>query len=562
MRDRRSLHPAAVTAAGFFAVVVYAVFVLPRMGVPHGEDEIYNLLSAYSFFLHGRFDVLFSQPLYEVVLKPFMQSLGSEGYGPRMLGAVSAGALFAIMTAWAWCVRGVSRAAVVLAAVGVAVSPLMHAGTMVTDRDCTIMIPIGLATMLCSYAAFRVRTFGVYATACALWTLFFWTKMSTPLLWAAVWTVFACASGRSVKDRAIDAMLPFVGAAAFVVSWSLFAPGWGVSFSQIFFFAAGGAASKGLLPLTQPAYLAANVFSLWWWLTPYVLYASAVAVWSAFRGAHDDPLAFLAAGCVAAVFAYCPTVAMDSGFPKYYLPAIPLMVYLAGKQIVRGGIMRRSLCWWLLGCAVFFAVACDDTMYRYRVDLRGAFVAGDGLRTACVSLLASAAKWCLPMAVIAVWGMRARKTAAWCTAMIAATGLVCMFVSAGKQVCAPYATTYSYGETGYAAMYACVAPWVKDGYALFAPKNIVYHVNRQGPFVGAAAMSDASYVLERIAEGKTVFVVSAASNGIATQRLFATKRMTDAFAAAGYMKRSSGSFDVWVPFGDAASPKRDDKEAA
>jgi hypothetical protein len=550
MREAK-IRPAAWLAVSVSVCCgVYLFFIAPRLALPHAEDEIYNLLTAISLFEKGRFDLLFSQPLYEICLQPFFRMCGTEGTGPRMLGVFSALVMFSAMGVWARVlqVKGrLNESFAVIAASGLlAVSHLLHAATMVTDRDCTVMIPLGLCALILSYAAMRVSQAWLYAVAALAWALFFWTKMSTPVIWACVWIGYAALTAPGIGKKTAAAFLPVAGGIVFALSWALVAPSLGVDFSSVFRSGLHGAAGKGFLPLHEPAYLAANLFSLFFWCTPYWLIVFVAGVWACVRRRFDDGLFDLAVLLSLSVFLYCGAVAMDSGFPKYYLPALPWLAYIAGRLFVVSGVRSVAAFSWAALSFLYFSLACSDMFYLYRVTLREALVGDAGVRSVCVMLLLECVKLFVPLLALGAWAAFARQDRRWFVGMVAVLAFSCTASYALRLRQAPYTTAYSYGERGHGAMYAYITPYLEKGMALFATKNIIYHVNKHGPFVGAQAMTDEEYVLGRIAKRDTVFVLSLPSNGTETLRMFRSGPVKTALSA-GYAMRTFGSFEVWVP---------------
>jgi hypothetical protein len=538
-----------------YAVVLllFMLLALPKVNQPVTDDEIYEIDNAERI-LSGEPIRLFVPPLYDYALALSIKLLGREPWVMRLLGVGSALASICILMA---LVRVIHRSAPpeipILAGALFALNPAFIQGSLLVHIDNTLMVPLTLLWTWFLLGYLRTNSTGYLAWAGVALTFALFAKFSTPLLLIFAGFLFVLLN-HPQKALPYTVMAVF-SVMAFLLGWLLFSGLTGLSFLEPFTHAVQRGALYSEVLTKQLVTFILNLVTLVVWFTPFFLLSVAVALPAAVKGvvSRVDPTAlfFISA---AAIFSYVTFSVVTHGFPKYFLPALPLLVtvvicqFRGNSQWHQWPLHKLLLCF--AGATTIFFLFLEDPVLLLRYDLRETEVFGTGGKD-----LFLRAVWqvfvCL--VTLGLWFLRFLRSPFWKTVTLPSFSIHLLMISLAfsaavsfKQSIAPYQTNYSYGERGTLQLHAYLTKHLRATDQILATKDILYRLGRSSEFVPKGVWSNPTDLFQRLVKPETRFlVISIPSNSVKTHTMIKDDPDLRTTIATKFIKRHIGTYTVY-----------------
>ena len=536
--------------------VVLSLFILlvsPNLNQPVTDDEIYEIDNAERI-LSGEPIRVFVPPLYDYALAFSLKFLGREPWVTRLIGVSSAlAALCILMTIIRRSYPETQPQISFLAGALLASNPAFIQGALLVHIDNTLLVPLTLLWVwfLSEYARTNFVRHLVWAGT--ILTLALFAKFTTPLLLILAGFLFMLLNhaGKLLPYSLMSA----VSLLAFLVGWWIFSKATDLSFMEPFSHAVQRGALYSDLLTKQTMTWILNVLTIVVWFTPLLLLSVAVALPAAFRGvmSQRDPAALLLISAVA-ICSYVAFSTVNHGFPKYFLPALPLLVgvtvYHLGKGIELHQTPMRSLLRPFAFATVFFFILLDDPILLLRYDLRETQVLGTGKRELFLTALRQILVCMVPLGL---WFLRFSRwrflRRIFLPAFLAHLLVISFAFSAAlslKQATAPYQTNYSYGERGTVQLHTYLQQHLRPPDQILATKDILYRLGRSSEYVPRDVWSSPSNLLQRLSMPETRFLItSIPSISVNTLKLLKDDPDLRATISTRFTKHEIGTYAIY-----------------
>ena len=506
------------------ALLVFLILAVPRLQQPVTDDEIYEVRNAERLLV-GEQIHLYLPPLYDLVLAGAIYVAGNGDAALRGPGIVCA--LVSMVLTWVLARQlGLTQRQRSLSLLLLATAPAFVQGSLLVHIDNTLLVPTCLAfivTLLAWQAnQDQSRHWGFLCAACLALALL--TKISTPLL-----MVVGIGLAFLWKDRARVlgfSAITLGGVAGFVVMWWLMAGWLQLDPLDPFRFVAERADRQRADWLVWVATCGRNGWTLAAWFGPWVLLGGLASL------RHLNRLNMAQMIVVAAalgVFVYFPLTAINHGFPKYYLPALPLILLVLVRtydwQLSRTDLIL------IAGVTLFLLLVGHEPVYFLRFEVRRLLVAGT---SPIVRILQHALLWVTPaVALILLRGWDGGQR----LVPNLGRGLLVLCLASGlslsvQQTAADYQTNYSYGEQETSRLVGHLRSQAAEHDGIIATQDILYRLGRHHQALADTLWRSPAAIAARIEAVRTRFVVvSLPSQSTALVGALAQSPLSDALAA-------------------------------
>ena len=438
-----------------------------------------------------------------------------------------------------------------------AVTPGFIQGALILAIDNTILVPPVLL-MCWSFIKYlqqqKVQWFILTALAMML---ALWGRVTTPPVIGFVISAYALAGpwDWKTKLRAIGALL--LGAVLFVLSWYSYCFVFNVPFSGPFAYALRSLIGKGQdIAFSQ---IAQNVLYLMLWVGFFttILFLVVVsrrmrAFFGGLEGGPED--LFLLSG-LSLVIGYFFIGGAIFGYPKYQVPAIPLLYVFIGIALSK--TQSESQYWRAqkLGVALVLAfIACalqmwlvGDWIYliRYQVRASLAFLS-PSLSEIWRDVSLKAALFCGIYGLL--FGICFRFSSMRVVGMLCAFSIASNIGMAVLQGSASYHTGYNYGGLGTVEAAEYVRTHVPADSVVIAPNEVTYYLKLpNSPYWPDPFWTDTEQLKRRLADQKTSgLVYSIATNTILQIQTIMLNESLRAILRKNYDHTTVGTYHVWI----------------
>ncbi|MBO7090819.1 MAG: hypothetical protein J6W23_03475, partial [Victivallales bacterium] len=432
--------------------------------------------------------------------------------------------------------------------------PMVQQAAVTVEIDQTVLPLVTL--LLC----WRAKCFmDDSSTKNGLWlaasmALALWGRLTTPLVLIPLFVVFAWWSTDWRKAVKTAVWLLF-GCVVFFETWRLYCRVTGVDMWGPFVYLARsfqettvGERSSGASRLVQNM-----LYLVFWGINPFLIVLTAGSVVVGYvRKLPRTELCYLAAG----VWLLCGYEVVGGalfGFPKYQIPAMPLIclgIALAWRGLWSFEQMSCSkavhlVILGLLSC--FLIMKAGDPLHAMRIDIRETAAVGGAIRLEMMKLgLIFAVCWgALSMAVVLFW-WRVRSMTLWQLLLLGVLWTNGVFaVWQGNR---PYATGYVYGDEGETREVAGLIEFCRwTDRPLFVPHEVLFQL---GDFrlVDGLPMdwSDLDAVAERVAkEHPPMVAVSVLTNTTSEVRDVLQHEKLQKNLPPNYERKRVGRYYIW-----------------
>ena len=456
----------------FIALALFVALALPRIGTTLGQDEISHYYMLPRVIFENGYSkpdslVAFSPHAYPLFVVAVCRILGNDSvYAIRIAGVLL----------WMLCLICVylesHRSPWV---VFLSVVPAVLQASMIVEIDQTIL-PLACLLQCIAFKHLQEKTdWRHFAFASMSMAFALWCRLTTPVLLMIPIIICAAFSGELRRRRVLFACASIAcGCAVFFATWLGYCRITGVDWQWPFRYllesfndTTVGHRSSGLSRIVQSlAYLTL------WGMLPAIWIVFLFDGWKRLKAFWKErvllpqDIYWLGAFCI--LFGYMVIGGSLFGFPKYQMPAFPLLM-LAVILKPKGGL-KMPLAQYL-GIAVFFAMlplVCPDPIYLIRVVLKQ-FVL-NGIPPMRIAILIAMEMALLLLSTCLMFKCRNVRHA------LLVSAFAFNFAFAVKQNVAPYSTGYIYGEAGECAE---IAEYISRGNkSAFVPAEIATLVNQ------------------------------------------------------------------------------------
>jgi hypothetical protein len=380
-----------------------------------------------------------------------------------------------------------------------------------------------------------------------------WARLTTPIVLIPLFVGFAWWSTDSKKAVKTAVWLVF-GCVMFFVTWRLYCMATGVNWfgpfeylSRSFRETTVGERSSGASRLVQNM-----LYLVFWGMNPFllVLMVGSIIVGYLKKGPRTE-LCYLAAG----VWLLCGYEVVGGalfGFPKYQIPAMPLVclgIALAWKGMWKFKPLERREIEYLVGLAILalFAMAfLGDPLHAMRIDIRETAAIGGSIRLEFMKLGARFAICWVALQVSFVIVRRRLRLAVWQLLLFCVLWTNGVF-SIWQGNCA-YSTGYVYGDAGETRQ---LAEWIvynrENKHPLLMPHEVLFQMD-DFRLVDGLPMdwTDMNAVAERIeTEYPTMIALSVLTNTTSEVREALQNEKMQKILHSDYRMSRFGRYYVW-----------------
>ena len=551
------------------AFALFGLFSLAHIGQPVAQDDLFYLVAARTLHETGapqkfgsadRF-AAYSPELYLQLLAWVFTVLGANEATARLpgivAGALSIGLVFLIIASLCQGTRVERLQWAAVTCLLYAVTPGVVQGALILAIDNTILMPAVLLLCWLFVKYLQEQRICWAALAGGAMAVSLWGRVTTPTILGAVLSGVAVTVPGPLRRKLVPVGALLTGAGLFLVSWYLYCVSLDIPFAGPFLYAAGSFREKVEgLTVSQ---LLQNVlhFTLWVGVFP----ALWLLVLLARRGRalfYDRKLSpedvFLLAGLSLAL-GYLVIGGAIFGFPKYQMPAVPLLYVFGAVALskstsepltLHGHQVLLMLCSVLAACAVQVFIA-GDWIYLVRFQVREALAFGRSDSTGLFREIALRVGLCaIAYGLLAVsllrWTCRSAAGVLFALSMGSNLGIV-LLQSAGD-----YHTGYNYGGRGTVEAARYIRDRVPADSVVIAPNEVTYYLQMpNSPYWPNFIWANVEELRRRLEDPKSsALAYSIATNTIPQIRAVVESMALQAILRREYEQSTVGSYTVWI----------------
>jgi 4-amino-4-deoxy-L-arabinose transferase-like glycosyltransferase len=535
-------------------LALFVLLVACRFGQPMGQDEISHYYKCIRMlYLDG-----YSHPADVITFSPHLYPLLACGVckltGHFNQAAVQMTGVFCWLAVICLLWKLAKTTQEQWVACGLcALLPMVQQAAVTVEIDQTVLPLVTL--LLC----WRAKEFmeessvknGLWLAASMALAL--WARLTTPIVLIPLFVGFAWWS-TDPKKAVMTAVWLAVGCVVFFVTWRLYCLMTGVNWFGPFEYLARsfrettvGERASGASRLVQNM-----LYLVFWGMNPFliVLTAGSVIVGYLKKGPRTE-LCYLAAG----VWLLCGYEVVGGalfGFPKYQIPAMPLIclgIALAWKDMWKFRLLERREIEYLVGLAILALLAMaflGDPLHAMRIDIRETAAIGGAIRLEFMKLGARFAVCWGALLVGFVIVRRRLRLAVWQLLLFCVLWTNGVF-SIWQGNCA-YSTGYVYGDAGETRQ---LAEWIvynrKNKHLLLMPHEVLFQMD-DFHLVDGLPMdwTDMNAVAERIeTEYPTMIALSVLTNTTSEVREALRNEKMQKILHSDYRMSCFGRYYVW-----------------
>ncbi|MBT3343666.1 MAG: hypothetical protein HN712_05180 [Gemmatimonadetes bacterium] len=501
METIHRVEPATSSAliAWLLACALFLALVLPRLQQPVTDDEIYEVRNAERL-IAGEQIHLYVPPIYDLVLAGVILAAGNSDASLRLPGIACA--VMTLGMTWLLSLQlGLSLWQRLLCLVLLCTAPAFVQGALLVHIDNTLLVPSCSAFVWASLRWWRAPAHTRWFTgllSCGLLALALLVKFSTPLMMVA-------GIGTALLWRDRQRVVGFAwivagGMIGFAVIWWALAYWLQLNPLEPFQFVLERADRQRGSWVTWIQTWVRNLWTLAAWLTPWLMLGT---LWAWRRLSDLKTPHLIVAMAALAVFAYLPLTSINHGFPKYYLPALPLMVIGVVQSLTEDA---RGL--WMgpatIVIGLFVILIGHEPIYFLRYDLRQLLVQG---QDPTLAILGQAAMWVTPAVGLVWWGRRRLRPVFSPGGILFVLCLACGLATSVQQSFGDYQTNYSYGERGTGEMLNHLRRKLAPGDRIVATQDVLYRLGRHDQALPDAVWGSPTRLADELSLASTRFAV-------------------------------------------------------
>jgi hypothetical protein len=325
-------------------------YVIDEAAFPYGAIGV--LENGNPFFYNGETRpndlALWHPPLYILSLALHMVFWGTSAFSVRLFGLICIG-ITVLVVALAFNKLGLSkfqRNIAIIIFLGLYIfNPLVSESALIPDIDGTIAIPI-IATGLLSCIVLIQSGWsrGLFLTFVSVWTLLFFTKFTTALLFLPIFVIASLLSGRNRVRNVLQGFLSVIlGLFIFTMAWKLLSVMMKVPFQAPFDYFTNGLRSKSAVKISLADYV--QIATHWdsritMWIGPSLLLVSTLSaitlVLRSIKAKKFDPVLILPLFAFYCFFAYNVIGGVVFTFPKYWVICVLPLAMMVALELSRG----------------------------------------------------------------------------------------------------------------------------------------------------------------------------------------------------------------------------------
>ena len=548
---------------------LFAVLSLANIRQPIAQDDLTYLIAAetlYStgtalhFSFHERMNT-YSPELYLQLVVGGFRLWGASEPIARIPGVVS-GLLslvlvFLITRTLVHGSVGVQLQWATMVCLLYAVTPGFIQSVHILDIDNTILVPSVLLLCWSFMKCLQEPRIGWATLTSAAMAGSLWGRVTTPTVLGAVLGAVALIVPGPFRRKLVPEGALLAGASLFLVSWYLYCLSLDVPFSGPFRYAARAFGERVQMLAVPQLFQNVLYFTLWVGVFPtlwlvILLAQRGRALFEDRRVSPED--VFLLAGLSLAL-GYLFIGGAIFGFPKYQMPAIPLL-YLFGAVTLsktnREPLTLPSRQLWLilfgilLACAVQVFIAAD-WIYLVRYRMREALALGKPDSHALVSETALRVGLCalaygLLSAGLLRWVCRSAAGVLFVLSLGSNLGVV-LLQSAGD-----YQTGYNYGGRGTVEVARYIRDRVPADSVVIVPNEVTYYLRMpNSPYWPHFIWAIVEELARRLGDPRTsALALSIATNTIRQVRIITQSPVLHVILDRDYEQATVGSYTVWI----------------
>lgn len=450
----------------FFCAGLYSFLVLPKIAKPIAGWEICTWEVARSIAVSHAASVKFFYlpPLYASLIAFSFIVFGISEISARSVGIACFIAMPVVIYALIREVLGGRKESLraALIALGIFIfSPAAVQGSLVIDHPDTNLFML----LACLFYIFLFKTekapFGrrVFCLG-VLYALCIWAKMTTSLAFLIALPVGAALSGEKTKGLRLCLSALILGAALFTFSWfsyCYFMAGIGRFIEPLAYYIMNTSDSILVAPGEKMLRIILDMFRVSVWFSPFLLILGGAGIFEALRNLkarENKKIVHLASFILVVMTGYFATNATFSSFPKYLVPALPMLCCVIGcysARLFKGLPRPRVFVILVLSLAAgtaYYFLFVGDLIYEIFL-LRQAQLFGTVRAYMCARLIKWGLYFVFPLAV----GLLSIKFISLTLSKRIILGLLIALICANAAVSflqrkADYSLNYAYGAKG------------------------------------------------------------------------------------------------------------------
>lgn len=513
------------------ALGLFSAFSLCRIQQPVTQDELNWLIAAKTFYADGAPLHLISNKV--VTYSPYLYlhsvvaafNLFGESETVARLPGVFYG-LLAIIIVFL-IVKSLSKGSQAEGLQWAAISSLLYAvtpavvqGAVIIDIDNTILVPT-ILFLYWTFVKYQEKENYTWAMLMGLaLSIALWGRITTPPIIVLLLSFYILVSKKAIKTKLIFFCAILAGVFLFVTSWYLYCYSTDIPFLGTFIYTLSSFQGKGHLTLSQ---LLQNLVCLILWLgifpsLLFIIFTIQRCISYLKKPAVCLRDIFLWSGIVL-VIGYTLVGGAIFGYPKYHIPAIPLLYIYIGITLSQSGLDFEDIRLKVFSIIVVIALAfivqymvAGDVLYIFRYTLRNAIAFALPLYPILKNIVLKMSLYSIIFAVTFVICLKTSFKKVWILLLI----LFSIGTSMGTsliQSTANYHTGYNYGGEGTIEAAQFIRENVPAQSVVFAPSEIIYYLKLpKSPHMLNPLWTDISELRKRLADKNT----SALAYSIAT----------------------------------------------
>ena len=384
-----------------------------------------------------------------------------------------------------------------------------------------------------------------------------WGRVTTPAILGTLLSGIALIAPGPLRHKLVPVGALLAGAGLFLVSWYLYCVSLDIPFFGPFRYATGIFREKAQTLDVSQLFQNILYFTLWVGVFPTLWLLILLAQRARFFVEDrrlSPPDVFLLAGLSLAL-GYLFIGGANFGFPKYQIPAIPLLYVFGAVALAKTNLEPLTLpsrhLWLilfgvLLACAVQVFIA-GDWIYLFRYRLREALAFGkpdshDLIRELALRAALCALAYGLLTAGLLRWACRSAAGALFVLSLGSNLGVVLL------QSGAAYHTGYNYGGRGTEEVARYVRDRVPADSVVIVPKEVTYYLRMpNSPYWPDVIWTNVEELGRHLRDPRTsALALSIATNTVQQVRVITQSSVLHAILHRDYEQGTVGSYTVWI----------------
>lgn len=433
-----------------------------------------------------------------------------------------------------------------------ALAPSTIQGALIIQIDNTVLVPAVLFLFWGTIKYFQEKKFiwlGLVSIATAL---SLWARLSTPLVIILLLISYVLLSKNTAKIKFMFISSLIFGVLIFVFTWYLYCKADWPSFLRLFGYTLESVGEPRIATLISQ--LLQNTLYLTLWLVFFFLLLIIFVIWKNYNKLFSSPQIYpqLMFFCgVILTMGFCIFGKASFGYPKYHMPAIPLLYIGTALLLSReyfAGLHFKKIAVFLFIALFIQLFAIGDLLYIFRYTLREYLTFN--LASSLAVLKNASFRIIISLIVYGLLFLIFSRLFPG-KAIIGLLVIFCVISNLSLtflQSIAGYNTGFNYGEEGIAKTAEYIREKIPQNTIVIGPREIIYYMRLlNSPYLPNSFWSNADAIEKRLHDPRvSAFIYSITTNTIEQIKTVSENPSIQKLLCQKFDYIKIGTYDIWI----------------